>query len=136
MKAECDEPVVVMDLFPTLLAAAGVIPSDDVTLDGMDLTPLLSDPTITLDREALYFHYPHYYPTTTPVGAVRAGDWKLLEYFEDDRIELFNLKEDLSEKMNLAETRPEKAAALREQLHRWRADVDAVMPSPNPDFQR
>lgn len=133
---QCDEPVVVMDLFPTVLAAVGVNPPDDVTIDGINLTPLLTDPATTLDREALYFHYPHYYATTTPVGAVRAGDWKLLEYFEDNRIELFNLKEDLSETQNLAEKRPEKAAELREQLHQWRADVGAAMPSPNPDFQR
>jgi arylsulfatase A len=134
--AQCDEPVVVMDLFPTLLKAVGVNVPDKVTIDGMNLTPLLKDPADTLDREALYFHYPHYYPTTTPVGAVRAGDWKLLEYFEDNRIELFNLKDDLGETTNLAETRPEKAAELREQLHRWRADVGAAMPSPNPDYRR
>ncbi len=133
--SQCDEPVVVMDLFPTLLAAAGVIPPGDVTIDGMNLTPLLTDPNIKLDREALYFHYPHYYPTTTPVGAVRARDWKLLEYFEDNRIELFNLKEDLGEMENLAGKLPEQAAELREQLHRWRADVGAAMPSPNPDYR-
>ena len=70
------------------------------------------------------------------MGAVRARDWKLLEYFEDNRIELFNLKDDLCEKTNVARKLPEKAAELREQLHRWREDVGAAMPSPNPDYPR
>src|SRR5262249_39653594 len=95
-KTECREPVNVMDLFPTLLSAAGLAPPADLKLDGLDLTPLLRNPAGTLPREALYFHYPHYYETTTPVGAVRARDWKLLEYFEDNRVELFNLRDDPS----------------------------------------
>ncbi len=132
---QCDEAVVVMDLYPTLLSAAGVDLPDDVKIDGVELTPLLTDPTAKLDRDALFFHYPHYYSTTTPVGAVRAGDWKLLEYFEDDRIELFDLKNDLAETTDLAKKLPERAAKLRERLHRWRAETGAAMPSPNPDFQ-
>jgi arylsulfatase A-like enzyme len=133
---QCDEAVVVMDMYPTLLKAAGVDFSDDVKIDGVDLTPLLADPTVKLDRAALFFHYPHYYSTTTPVGAVRAGDWKLLEYFEDNRIELYDLKNDLAETTDLAKKLPEKAAKLRQRLHRWRTETGAAMPSPNPDFQR
>jgi arylsulfatase A len=130
----CDEPVVVMDLFPTLLAAVGVTLAD-VTLDGLDLKPLLERPTAKLDRDALYFHYPHYYSTTTPVSAVRAGDWKLLEYFEDARVELYNLKDDLGEASELSEQLPDKADQLRQRLHDWRKDVGAALPSPNPNFQ-
>ena len=132
--AECDEPVVVMDLFPTLLAAAGVTPAD-VKLDGLDLKPLLKNPAAKLDRDALFFHYPHYYATTTPVSAVRAGDWKLLEYFEDDHVELYNLKDDLGETTDLARQLPDKADQLRQRLHDWRKEVGAALPSPNPNFK-
>ena len=76
-----------------------------------------------------------YHHTTTPVSAIRARDWKLLEFFEDDRVELFNLRDDLSEKHDLAKDMPEKASALREQLHAWRDSVGAALPLPNPDFK-
>ncbi|MEZ6133406.1 MAG: sulfatase [Pirellulaceae bacterium] len=131
----CTEPVVIMDLFPTLLGAAGLKPPADTILDGLDLTPLLKDPTAQLERDALYFHYPHYYPTTTPVSAIRAGDWKLLEYLEDDRIELFNLGMDLGETTNIAEKQPALVNELRERLHRWRAETGASMPQANPAYK-
>jgi arylsulfatase A-like enzyme len=131
--ATCEEPVLLGDLFYTLLAAAG-LPQPTEAKDGMDLAPLLKNPVAKLDREALYFHYPHYYHTTTPVGAMRARDWKLLEFFEDNHLELYNLRKDLSEQHNLAAEMPEKAAAMRDQLHAWRESVRAVMPRPNPDF--
>jgi arylsulfatase A-like enzyme len=132
--AECHEPVVAMDLFATLLGAAGLTPAANTTLDGLDLRPLLRNPAGSLPRDALYFHYPHYYETTTPVGAVRARDWKLLEYFEDNHVELFNLRDDPSEQTNLAAQQPEKAEALRQQLHAWRQSVGAAMPTPNPTY--
>ena len=132
--AQCSEPVVVMDLLPTLLAAASVTPAE-VKLDGLNLTPLLKNPAARLDRDALFFHYPHYYATTTPVSAVRAGDWKLLEYFEDDHVELYNLKDDLGETTNLAEQLPAKAGELRQRLHDWHDEVGAALPSPNPNFK-
>ncbi len=127
----CDEPVTCMDLFPTIARAAG-IPFDEsevAALDGQDLTPLFKRPDATLPREALYFHYPHYYPTTTPVGAIRQRDWKLLEYFEDDRLELYNLRDDVGELKNLAAAHPQRAAQLRDLLHAWRKRVDAQMPT-------
>ena len=128
---ECREPVIVMDLFHTLTGALSLEKSKGAA-DGMDIGPLLRDPAQTLKREALYFHYPHYYPTTTPVGAIRAGDWKLLEYFEDGRCELYHLKNDPGEKTDLASRMPDKAASLRKQLQRWRAEVRAAEPTPNP----
>lgn len=130
--SECDEPVVVMDLFPTLLNAAGVPLPDNVILDGMNLLPLLKDQDAKLHRDALFFHYPHYYPTTTPVSGVRAGDWKLLEYLEDDRVELFNLKNDPGETADLAVEQAARTTELRDQLHRWRQEIGAAMPTPNP----
>ena len=133
--AVCREPVTVVDLLPTLLDATGIELPDDVTFDGLKLTPLLKDPSAKLDRKALHFHYPHYYSTTTPVSAIRSGDWKLLEYYEDNRVELFNLKEDLGETKDLANQHPQRTAQLRKQLQRWRDEVGAQEPRPNPEFK-
>jgi arylsulfatase A-like enzyme len=127
--AECREPVVLMDLFHTLR------PAGSSGSDGVDLRPLLKDPAAKLGRDALFFHYPHYYETTTPVGAIRAGDWKLLEYLEDGRIELYHLKDDPGEKTDLAPQMPDKAASLLQQLHHWRTQVGAAMPTANPAFK-
>ncbi len=128
--AVCDEPVCVMDLLPTIAAAVQAPGSEPwEAIDGQSLVPLLKDPTTELARDALYFHYPHYYPTTTPVGAIRQRDWKLLEYFEDDRVELYHLADDLGERHNLAKKEPERAAQLRDKLHAWRRDVQAQMPA-------
>ncbi len=127
----CDAMVCSTDLYPTLLSIAGTV-GDAVhnrTVDGVDLTPLLRDPTLSLARETLYFHYPHYYPTTTPVSAIRDGDWKLLEYFEDGHVELYNLADDLSEEHDLAASMPEKATSLQQKLADWRESVDARLPT-------
>ena len=127
--AVCEEPVVTTDIYPTIVQAIGQGKSlQNRELDGRDIAPLLRNPKATLDRESLFFHYPHYYSTTTPVSAIRQGRWKLLEYLEDMRLELYDLQNDLGEQQNLAETQPEIAARLREQLHQWREDVDAQMP--------
>ena len=133
--SECREPVAVMDLVPTLLKNTGTALPEGVKLDGLDLSPLLKDPAATLQRDALYWHYPHYYETTTPVGAVRMRDWKLLEYFQDNHVELYNLRDDLGEKKDLAKEMPEKAEELRKRLHEWRAEVNAAMPTRNSDFK-
>jgi uncharacterized sulfatase len=106
----------------------------DVT-DGRDLAPLLKNPASKLERDALFFHYPHYYHTTTPVSAVRTREWKLLEYFEDNHVELFNLHDDPGEQHDLAKENAEEANALRDQLHAWRDSVGAALPKPNPDFK-
>lgn len=135
--AVCREPVYAADLYPTLLEAAGlaVDPVHAAALDGVSLAPLLKEPGGRLPREALYFHYPHYYATTTPVSAVRAGDWKLLEYHEDRRVELYNVREDVGERQDQAATQADRATALRDRLHAWRRSVEAQMPTPNPAFR-
>lgn len=132
--ALCSEPVILTDLFPTLLSATGQPPSAKAT-DGVDLTPLLKNPRAKLNRDALFFHYPHYYHTTTPVGAIRQGEWKLLEYFEDNHVELYHLPDDLAEQNNLASQKPDLAESLRKRLHEWRESVGAAMPAPNPNFK-
>jgi arylsulfatase A len=131
--AICNEPVISMDLFPTLLAAAGLKPESPV--DGLSLASLLKNPGSRLGREALYFHYPHYYQTTAPVSSVRAGEYKLMEYFEDDHVELYSLKDDPSEQKDLSGAMPDLAAKLRGQLQAWRKEVAAQMPVVNPDFK-
>lgn len=130
--AVTENPVVSMDLFKTFAEVCGV--GSPTATDAVSLLPLIRDPDAKLDREALFFHYPHYYPTTTPVSAIRLGDWKLLEYFEDNHVELYNLREDQSEENDASKRDPERAAKLLERLRAWRREVDARLPSPNPLF--
>lgn len=132
----CREPVILTDLFRTLAVAAGARLPSETSGDGLDLTPLLRNPHAALARDALYFHFPHYYhaPPSTPVSAIRAGDWKLLEFFEDQRSELYDLKADPGELQNMGTKMPEKVAELRRRLQEWRQSVDAALPRPNPNF--
>lgn len=127
--AVCHTPVISCDFFPTLLEIANL---QGPAHDGVSLVPLLRDANAILPPRDFFFHYPHYYPTTTPVSMVRSGDWKLLEYFEDGRLELFNLKTDPSETRNLAAAEPARAAALRAKLDNWRKEIGARLPTTNP----
>ncbi len=129
----CREPVISTDFYPTLLEATGLAERTDRSdaVDGVSLVSLVKNHDASLNRDALYFHYPHYYPTTTPVSAVRAGDWKLLEYYEDKHVELYNIKDDLGETRNLAAKFPQRVDALRNDLHRWLERTSAQMPRPN-----
>ena len=97
-------------------------------IDGLSLMPLLTGARQTLPREELFFHYPHYYPTTTPVSAVRAREWKLLEYLEDGRLELYDLAHDPGEATNLVAQQANRAAEMKARLDAWRTKVDAQMP--------
>ena len=134
-KGVSQELVYSCDLFPTFLDSFGTFDLlDDSPRDGMSFAPILKDPEERLDREALYFHYPHYYPTTSPVSAVRSGDWKLLRYYEDSRVELYNLAEDPSETRDLAKERPMDASRLLANLEDWLDEVEALEPELNPNF--
>lgn len=132
------EPVTTCDFYPTLCEALSLpnhlAPINNENTDGRSLVGLLNDSSERLNRDALYWHYPHYYPTTEPVSSIRSGDWKLLEYHRDHRLELFNLAKDLSESKNLAEKQPAKAATLQAQLRTWLKQVDAQMPTVNAGF--
>ncbi|QIF03593.1 sulfatase [Roseimicrobium sp. ORNL1] len=140
-----DVPAIHVDIFPTLLELAkGTAPEGQV-LDGESLVPLFrggdvsGSGTAKLKREAIYQHFPGYLGAgenswrTTPVAAVISGDWKLMEFMEDKRVELYNLKEDIGETKNLATTEPEKAKALLEKLHTWQQEIKAPMPTPNTE---
>ncbi len=133
----CDTPVISMDVFPTVLEMTGLKKSARGPVDGLSLVPLLRQ-SGKLKRDTLFWHYPHYQHYqlggTTPYGAIRAGDFKLLEFFDDMRVELYNLRDDLGEQRNLAAEMPDKAAELRKRLHAWRKEVGAQMPSPNPAY--
>ena len=94
---------------------------------------MLRDPQATLNRDTLHFHYPHYYSTTSPVGAIRQGHWKLLEYYEDRPLELYRLDQDPGESNNLAAAHPAIAERLQKELRAWRKQVDALEPETNPD---
>ena len=132
--AVCREPMISTDYFPTLLEMTGRAPLPERHLDGASLVPLLKGDT--RPERPLFWHYPHYgNQGGAPFGAVRLGDLKLIEWFEDDRVELFDLRDDPGETRNLAADRPEGATALRQRLRDWRASVNARMPTPNPDFQ-
>lgn len=133
----CDVPAIHVDVYPTLLDIAGAKPPANYPLDGESLVPLLRDASGMLKREAIYQHFPGYLGIgqgnwrTTPVGLIHAGDWKLMEFFEDGRLELYNLRDDIGETKNLATQMPDKARELHAKLVAWRQAVNAPMPTPN-----
>ena len=130
--SECPEPVLCTDLFHTVAELAGAPKASLAAgLDGQSLVPLLRNPDSRLSREALHFHFPHYYSTTAPVSAIRARNWKLLQYHENQRLELYDLASDPGESRDLASTETTRAASLRDQLNRWLRDVGAQMPQPS-----
>ncbi len=135
--AVCDEPVICMDYIRTIAEIVGLPESalGGSGIDGVSLVPLLKDPKARLAREALYFHYPHYYETTSPVSAMRQRGWKFLEYYENGKTELYNLAEDPSEQHDLAAQMPDRAADLKQKLHAWLSEVNAQLPTPNPTWK-
>jgi arylsulfatase A-like enzyme len=126
-------PVSSPDFFPTLLEAAGAKPQAGQVLDGVSLVPLVKGGT--LPERALFWHYPHYgNQGGAPSAAIRRGDWKLIEWAEENRPELFNLAQDLGEQTNLADKEPQRVAQLRAELHAWQKQVGAKFPIPNPNY--
>ena len=141
----CDSPVIGIDLYPTILEMTGAPKPAGKVLDGVSIVSLLKGAK-DLNREALYWHFPAYLEgkaegardehfRTRPCAAVRAGDWKLIEYFEDGALELYNLKDDLGEQKNLAETLPEKTKELHKLMLTWRKTLNAPVPTElNPEY--
>jgi arylsulfatase A-like enzyme len=129
----CAVPVVSMDFYPTILDIAGLPPRPDQHRDGVSLVPLLQGGD-SLERDALYWHYPHYSNQGgIPGAAIRSGSYKLIERFEDGRVHLYDLANDIGERHDLAETMPDKVAELRGRLHTWYHDVDAKFLRPKPN---
>ena len=129
-----DVPVITPDIYPTIMEILGITGKGGVS-DGVSFVPLLQGAK-TLDREAIYWHFPHYsnHGMQSPGGAIRDGDYKLLEYFENGTVQLFNLVNDIGEQNDLSKTEVQKTKELTEKLHQWRKDVDAQMMKPNPDY--
>jgi len=124
----CHAPVISPDFYPTLLELAGLPLRPQQHRDGLSLVPLLEGKD-RLEREALFWHYPHYHGSTwTPGAAVRAGEWKLIHFFEEERVELYRLSKDPSERTNLASQFPEKRDSLLRLLGEWQRDTGAKMP--------
>jgi len=131
---ECHEPVISVDFYPTLLEMIGE--SSRVTADkeGKSLVPLVKGEE--MERGPIYWHFPHYsnHGMQSPGGAIREGDYKLLDYFENGTVQLFNLTEDIGEQHDLSKIEVEKTRELKAKLDQWRIDVGAQMMKPNPDF--
>ncbi len=128
--SESGVPVISMDLFPTMLAAGGLQPSKDTPIDGEDLTPVLRQAG-KLKRDAIYFHYPNYawHGQNRLGGAIRENEYMLIENFDDNSVELFDLAKDLSQTKNLAKEMPERAARMTRRLQQWRLETGAAMPT-------
>jgi arylsulfatase A-like enzyme len=141
------EPVIGVDLYPTFCAIAGV-PLPDQPVDGRSLLPLLKGDSETIGPRPIYWHFPAYLESYSetgeqrdplfrarPVAAIRSGDFKLKEYYEDGHLALYHLKDDIREQRNLATEMPEKRDELLKELHRWQDELGAKRPTePNPDF--
>ena len=128
----CNTPISSVDFFPTILEMAGV--KSERPVDGVSLLPLLKQ-TDGFKRDALYWHYPHYAPQGgKPGGIIRRGDYKLIEFYEDGHLELYDLKQDIGERINLADKMPDKAMELERKLDAWRRETKAQMMNPNSNY--
>jgi arylsulfatase A len=137
----CDVPVTGTDFYATILDMVKVRPQEGATngVDGVSLVPLLKgdkESTDKLSNRAIYWHWPHYsnHGAQSPGGAVRLGDYKLIEYYENNTVQLFDLKNDPGEQHDISKSSPDKVKELTALLHNWRKSVNAEMPVPNPDY--
>ena len=133
--SKCDTPVSSVDFYPTLIELADIQPPEGQVLDGVSLVPLFHGAS-TLDRQRLFWHFPCYVGRATPASAIREGDFKLIEFFEEGgRVELFNLRNDPNEEKNLADFMTDKAEALSKTLRVWQEGTNASLPpGPNPNY--
>lgn len=131
----CDVPVTSPDFYPTILKMVGIPVQPKQNIDGVSIIPLLKGEK-KLGRKAIYWHFPHYsnHGMQSPGGAVRCGDYKLLEYYENNTVQLFNLKDDINEQNDLSASKPEKVKELKAMLHDWRKHISAKMMEPNPMY--
>ncbi|MEM9026250.1 MAG: sulfatase [Verrucomicrobiota bacterium] len=131
---QINTPVISMDFYPTILDLIGAPQKPQQHLDGTSLKTLLYGKGDIAER-SLFWHYPHYH-RTTPYSAIIKGDMKLIEFMENGKLELYNLKDDLREQRNLASVMPEKTAQMLAELNTWREDVDAQMMEINPNHKK
>ncbi len=132
----CNIPVISNDFYPTLLTIAGCSQLPQQHLDGKDITPLLKGDS-DIGRETLFWYYPHsslWIPHIEPVEAVREGDWKLIHFMEQDKYELYNLKDDIGEQNNLKDESPDKVNNMKKLIIDWKKSVNAIEPTINPEY--
>ncbi|MFK7820773.1 MAG: sulfatase [Planctomycetaceae bacterium] len=129
-----DTPVTSMDYYPTILNLLGLPSREDQHFDGIDLTSVLSGKP-TVSRSALHWHYPHYHGSTwAPGAAIRAGQWKLIQFYDEPKTELYDLSTDPGEQTDLSKTHAAKSVELQTQLKEWQQRVGAKVPRVNPKF--
>jgi arylsulfatase A len=128
----CNEPVISNDIYPTILEALGLKARPHQHMDGLSLMPLTRGGK--LKRDSLFWHFPHYngHPSARPCSVIRKGDWKLIQTYDPVNIELYNLKSDLSEKNNLADTQAAKTKELKAELQQWKKSLGADEMKANP----
>ena len=130
----CDFPVVNTDFYPTFLQMAGLPLMPEQHKDGVSLTPLLEGKK-TIDQPVLYWHYPHYSNQGgTPSSAMREGNWKLVQFYGDNHVELYNLQTDIEERRDLSDAFPERTADMLQLLNYWKKQTNAKIPILNPYY--
>ncbi|MGR3807324.1 sulfatase [Pasteurella testudinis] len=130
-----ETPITSTDFYPTLLECAGLPLLPQQHCDGISILPTLTGESQQSDR-ALYWHYPHYSNQgCTPGCSVREGEWKLLEFFEDNKLELYNVYHDIAETNDVSRQHPDITARLKAKLDQWKQQVGARIPQPNPNYQ-
>ncbi len=136
-KSVCNTPTCNIDFYPTFLQIIGHKVSRGQHIDGVSIMPLLKNPKARLEHDTLYWHYPLEKPHFLggrSAGAIRQGKWKLIEFFDTGRVELYNLADDISEEHNLAAELPNKVSELQKCLAKWRAEVGASIPAGQEEF--
>jgi len=127
-------PVISNDFYPTIMEMAGIAKLPGQELDGQSIVPLLSGEE-KIEREAIFWHYPHYHGSMwTPGAAIRMGDWKLIEFYHHGKTELYNLKDDLGESNDISGKYPDKVKELKSRLKQMQIETKSKFPIPNPDF--
>ena len=134
-KARIDVPISTIDYVPTICAMLDIAKPQGVEGHSF-LNALIGKDDVALNTRNLFWHYPHFYPTTAPVSAMRQGDWKLIEYLGEERVELYNINDDLSEEINLLEKYPNKASELLQLLHSWKKLINAGKVSINEHYRK
>jgi len=130
----CDAPVTSPDFFPTLLNITGIESIEKNQYEGVSMLPLLKGKR-DIKRDGIFWHYPHYgNQGGTPCSSIRFEDYKLIEFYEDNHVELYNLRKDISEKNNIADNNPNIKEDLQERLESWLKKIGAEFPSPNPKY--
>jgi arylsulfatase A-like enzyme len=133
----CDIPVISNDFYPTIMAMASVGIPDNKVCEGVNIVPLVKGKNKLPEKRALYWYFPHYsnHGMQSPGAAIRIGDYKLIEYFENKTIQLFNLKEDTGEQDDISSSNPKKVKELYDTLHKWQESVGVESMNINPDWE-